>query len=87
MQSPMIATADYIAAEEKGRYSELQVLQSGAGWYIGTLYYEPGSKFGEPGSRDSGYFPTQEAAEQALASLTTKSAAGEDVTSLVRMNP
>lgn len=51
-------------------YSDLQVLRSAAGWYIGTTYTHdensdtPGLV--EPGSRDSEYFPTMESAALAL---------------------
>jgi len=41
-------------------YSELTVLRSQAGWYVGTSYN------GEPGSRDSGYHPNEAAARQTL---------------------
>ena len=59
----MVETQDYIT--DKDRYSELQVLQSGAGYYVGTLYNNPDG-FVEPGSRDSGYFPTRQAAQDYL---------------------
>lgn len=65
----MVESAEYIS--EKTGYSELQVLQSGGGYYIGTMYngideYGP---FEEPGSRDSDYFKTYEAAERYLRIL------------------
>ena len=44
-----------------------KVLQSGAGWYIGTMCDDG------PYSRESGYFPTQEAAAEALASNSWES--------------
>lgn len=51
----------------------LQVLCSGAGYYLGTLWYhykEDGSvDWFEPNSRESGYFPTKEMAELMLAGL------------------
>lgn len=62
MQSPMVKNLDYI--NNKKGYSELQVLRSQAGWYVGTTYTEDGVT--EPGSRDSGYFPTREEADQYL---------------------
>lgn len=43
----------------------LQVLQTPAGWYLGV--WPEGD---EPYSRDSQYFPTKEAAEQALEQRT-----------------
>lgn len=78
MKSPMIANANYIA--DKGNYSELQVLRSGAGFYIGTIYTgEDGIK--EPGSRDSDYYPTREAAQKDLDALNQ----GEEIP--LRMHP
>ena len=65
MKSPMIQQADYIPAEEKSGYSDLQVLRSGAGYYVGTIYTGP-EGFKEPGSRDSGYFTTAEDAQTYL---------------------
>lgn len=65
MKSPMITNAPYIKEEEKGSYTEMQVLQSGAGYYIGTLYNNP-EGWQEPGSRDSDYFQTREQAEKHL---------------------
>lgn len=65
MKSPMIVNAGYITEGEKGNYTELQVLQSGAGFYVGTLYNNP-EGYQEPGSRDSDYFRTREEAELEL---------------------
>lgn len=50
------------AAAEKGCYTELMVLSSAAGYYVGTMYVEDG--FEGPGSRDSDYFKTREKAER-----------------------
>lgn len=66
MKSPMVTNLSYI--DDKGRYSELQVLQSGAGWYVGTIYNNP-EGFPEPGSRDSGYFATEKEAGDFLKLL------------------
>lgn len=63
--SPMVKKADYIPDPEKKKYSELQVLRSAAGFFIGTIYTGDDG-FQEPGSRDSEYFPTREAAQKAL---------------------
>lgn len=46
-------------------YSKLQVLKSNAGWYIGRTYTDK-EGFEEPGSRESGYFGTEEDAKKAL---------------------
>lgn len=62
MRSPMIENASYIP--NKSTYSDLMVLKSNAGWYIGTIFN--GEWGPEPGSRDSGYFETKEAAEYEL---------------------
>lgn len=44
-----------------GEERELQVLRSNAGYYLGTR-----DDLGCPNSRDSGYFPSEEAARTAL---------------------
>lgn len=59
-----------VPVEEQSEYSELQVLQSAAGYYIGTIHTAPDG-FQEPGSRDSYYFPTKEEAQEALNCLTS----------------
>jgi hypothetical protein len=50
-------------------YSELQVLRSAAGFYIGTTYTDTENGWAEPGSRDSDYFVHKEQAMMALAKL------------------
>lgn len=51
-------------------YSDLKVMNTGAGYYIGTSYTDPeGGGFTEPGSRDTGYFKTREEAEEHLAMI------------------
>ena len=56
--------------ESEKRYSDLQVLKSAAGYYIGTIHNSPEmGGFQEPGSRDSTYFPSAEAATLALTKL------------------
>ncbi len=73
MRSPMVEKAAFVQPEEKGRYSELMVLQSSAGFYIGTLYrhYDANGNptWTEPGSRDSAYFGTEATARTALEQL------------------
>lgn len=64
MRSGIVETADYI--KNKGGYSELKVMKSAAGWYIGTTYTDPDDGFTEPGSRDSDYYTSQGEAEKAL---------------------
>lgn len=74
MKSPMVENADYI--EEKNGYSELKVLQSAAGYYVGTTYTDPKYGCEEPGSRDSHYFRTREEAEKYLKLVETFEGAG-----------
>lgn len=57
--------------DTQGRYSALQVLQSGAGYYVGRTYeHTEGDCKGlvEPGSRESDYYPSAEEAQKALDS-------------------
>ena len=66
MKSPQVELASYISSDEKRRYSDLQVLESpNRRYYVGTTYNND-HDVPEPGSRDSGYFPTREDAEVAL---------------------
>jgi hypothetical protein len=65
MKSPMITETGHIT--NKDRYSDLQVLKSRAGYYVGTVYIEDG--FETPGSRDSDYFATQTEAEEYLRAI------------------
>lgn len=48
-----------------GCYSDLQVMRSAAGYYVGTVFHNP-EGYDEPGSRDSGYYKTHQEAERAL---------------------
>ena len=48
-----------------GEYSDLKVMKSAAGYYVGTVYINDDG-FVEPGSRESGYFKTREEAEKEL---------------------
>lgn len=51
--------------EEDERVSELKVMRSNAGYYIGTTYME---EYGEvPNTRETGYFRTKEEAIKALS--------------------
>jgi hypothetical protein len=52
---------------DRKNYSDLQVLKSAAGWYVGTLYIS--KSFTEPGSRDTDYFDSEEVANKALKIL------------------
>jgi hypothetical protein len=94
MKSPMIAAnpallPDTLEMAEDGAvtntYSDLMVLRSAAGYYVGTLYEERDASgtivWREPGSRDSGYFPSEEAAAAFLQSMTEGNLTG------VRLHP
>lgn len=54
-----------ILGEDSSNYSDLMVMKSAAGYYIGTIYNNPDG-YQEPGSRDSEYFGSRELAEAAL---------------------
>lgn len=56
-----------VSKAEEERYSDLQVMQSAAGYYIGTVYQE--EEFPAPGSRDTNYFQSKELAAKALTIL------------------
>lgn len=84
MRSPQITNSPWLT--DKGRYGDLKVMQSPAGWYVGTEYRctdDLGDYF-EPGSRDTDYFATREEAEALLAQLE----AGDPVAlATLRMTP
>lgn len=46
--------------------SEFKVMQSGAGYYVGTTFFDPDINCQVPNSRETGYFRTYEEAEKAL---------------------
>ena len=66
MESALVKNVD---AENASGYSELQVMSSAAGYYVGTSYIDPEFGFEEPGSRDSGYFKKREDAEKFLSAM------------------
>jgi hypothetical protein len=51
-------------------YSDLQVMQSPAGYYIGRICWDKAEGFPEPLSRESDYFYTKEEAEKALKGMS-----------------
>jgi hypothetical protein len=53
---------------EQDQFSDLKVMKSGAGYYVGTTYTDPATGYSEPGSRDTDYY-TKEDAERVLAAL------------------
>jgi len=64
---------NYATEIPAGQYGPLQVLKSAAGYYVGTLFADTFnnhdgtvSTFNVPGSRDSGYFATEEEAQRYL---------------------
>lgn len=89
MKSPMVTNATYIKTEEKSGYTDLKVLKSAAGHYIGTLYEERNSSgevvFVEPGSRDSDYFANEESALAFLKALEADTE--ENAANLLRKHP
>lgn len=52
---------------DDGTYSRLRIMHSNAGYYIGRTYRNNFDECEVPGSRESDYFPTSDAAEKALA--------------------
>lgn len=86
MKSPMVQNAEYVA--DKSGYTDMMVLRSPAGYYIGTMYnnIEPdGRVWQEPGSRDSDYFETEAAAQSELDLLNTLG--DETAATLTRQHP
>lgn len=69
MKSKQVLNVNSGNESEQSRYSDLKVMQSAAGWYVGTTYQEPGAGYEEPGSRDTGYFATQTEALRALVAM------------------
>jgi hypothetical protein len=66
VKSRMIQAASYIPDADKKLYSDLKVMHSAAGFYIGTVYDCP--DLGPcPGSRDSGYYSDRASCEKDLA--------------------
>ena len=43
----------------KDSYTELRVLKSPAGYYVGTMYWDAEYEMWDRGSRDSDYFSTE----------------------------
>jgi hypothetical protein len=68
MKSPMILSMYADDPTERDRYTDLQVLRSAAGYYVGTLYRDPEFDGHEvPGSRDTfEYYGTAEEAGEVL---------------------
>jgi hypothetical protein len=75
---------EHVDPLEQYMYSDLQVLRSAAGYYIGTVHDDGGFK--EPGSRDTNYFDKQSTAEKILAALEriAEENPGEDPFVLIR---
>ena len=70
LKSKIVTEANYLTAKEKSGFTELQVLHSNGGWYVGTLYQEKDKNgnvlWTEPGTRDTDYFNSQEDAARYL---------------------
>lgn len=66
MKSPIVMDLEPLETN----YSDLQVLGSNGGYYIGTTYthdeFSDTPGLVEPGSRDSGYYRTHAEAQHAL---------------------
>jgi hypothetical protein len=84
MRSPMVENTPYYDNFKKAQYSELQVLRSAAGWYVGTTYTNEDGRWVGPGSRDSGYFATE---AEAQAFLNALEAGDEEALSQLRLEP
>jgi hypothetical protein len=89
MRSPMIENAPYIDAADKTKYSDLKVMRSGAGWYVGTDYTQgPDDEFPglvEPGSRDTEYMASKDEAEMTL--ILFEKMGPEKAALFMRMHP
>lgn len=68
MRSIQVAIIHADNPAEEAKYSDLQVMKSAAGWYIGTAYNAIGG-WQEPGSRDTDYYSTKEEADYAFRYL------------------
>ena len=55
---------------QENQYSDLQVMESAAGYYVGTIFTDEHG-FEGPGSRDSEYFTTKEKAQRVLDNWDT----------------
>lgn len=55
------------------KVSELKVMKSAAGYYIGRSCVESGFPFEQPYSRESGYYRTHEEAAGDLATFNVRS--------------
>jgi len=62
----------YDECDQEGVYSELQVMRSAAGYYVGTDYSEFATGRTCPGSRDSEYFKTREEAQEVLERMSVE---------------
>lgn len=51
-------------------YSDLKVLKSAAGWFIGRTCWVPDENTEDMGSRESGYYRSEEDAKKALESMS-----------------
>jgi hypothetical protein len=63
-----IQVSIHIPQSEQYAYSDLCVMKSAAGWYVGTIHSDP-KGFQEPGSRDTDYFATEKDAKFVLELL------------------
>jgi len=68
MKSLQVSRVYVNSPEEIARFSDLQVMKSAAGYYIGTVYNAI-EGWQAPGSRDSDYYATKEEADYAFLYL------------------
>ena len=84
MKSPQIGS---LPPDPEGYYSDLQVMRSGGGWYVGTMFRHNDGSFFEPGSRDSHYFENEEEATSFLRKIEKEEANGNLDHSQLRLSP
>ncbi len=67
-------------------YSDLKVLKSNAGYYVGTQFTGGGIPYPQPGSRDTGYM-TEEEAYDLLGKINDLALMGIDYSQYLRSHP
>jgi len=70
-----------IPEAEKAQYSDLKVMRSAAGYYIGTSFRDENGDE-TPGSRDSGYLPTEIDAQNFLLLVNSLAETDEEFAEL-----
>lgn len=75
------------AGHDVSGYSDLKVLKSNAGYYVGTQFTGGGIPYPQPGSRDTGYFATEEEADDLLDKINGLALMGIDYSQYLRSHP